>query len=227
MLARRPLGQGAASKKYDVITALGAHACASSKFQQKLTLRFITLVTARYNWQRDELTMGRAEIALLWQVDERTVKRELAKLREAGWMQVKRPSARGRVTTYGIDWDRILEMTRSSWGHVGPDFVARMSAPVEAGQPADPTNTVVRFPSAPTGETEWDRACAILHREDPALHSNWLSAVTRIGLAQGVLELAAPTAFHAQYLATHVMDRLSKAVALVAPDIHRIVIVTM
>ena len=71
MLARKPLGQGAASKKYDLLTALGAHACAGTKHRQKLILRFMTLVTARYNWQREELSIGRAELARLCACDER------------------------------------------------------------------------------------------------------------------------------------------------------------
>jgi hypothetical protein len=39
----------------------------------------MALITMRYNWQRDELTTGQGEIAPLWSVDERTVKREMAR----------------------------------------------------------------------------------------------------------------------------------------------------
>ena len=44
----------------------------------------MALITTRYNWQRDELTMGQGEIARLWSVDDRTVKREMARLAGAG-----------------------------------------------------------------------------------------------------------------------------------------------
>lgn len=223
MLATRPLGQGAASKKYDVITALGAYACADNKFQQKLILRFITLITARYNWQRDELSMGRADIARLWKVNERTVKRELAKLKTAGWLMIKRPSARGRVTVYSIDWTQVLGATQECWKNVGPDFEQRMCGQDIPDRP-EPDRTVVQFPSPSGGETDWDRALLILHRENPMLHANWLAAVRVTGQSGGVLELEAPTAFHAQYLNTHAMDHLRRAVSRVTASVHRIVI---
>lgn len=222
MLAKKPLGQGAASKKYDVLTALGAHACAGTKHRQKLILRFMTLVTARYNWQREELSIGRAELARLWQVDERTVKRELAKLKEAGWLDVKRAAARGRVAVYAIDWGRVLEATRPEWGHIGPDFTDRLTA-LSTPQPEQPpASTVVAFPAAPVGEGVWDKVRALAHRADPAFHASWLAQVEFTSLAQGILELAAPTGFHAQYLNSHAADRLLQTVQEVAPQVHRI-----
>jgi len=98
MLSPKPVGRDAAARKYDIITALGAYALAGGKHDHRLVLRFITLVTARYNWARNELAVGQREIAQLWSVDERTVKREMAKLRGCGWLVVKRQGARGRVT---------------------------------------------------------------------------------------------------------------------------------
>lgn len=222
MLARRPLGQGAASKKYDVLTALGAHACAGTKHRQKLILRFMTLVTARYNWQREELSMGRAELARLWQVDERTVKRELAKLKALGWLTVKRAPARGRVAIYGIDWTAVLNDTRAEWAHIGPDFIDRLSALSAPEASAMPAPTVVAFPVPPTGEGVWDRIRTAVHGSDPAFYANWLAQVECIGIAQGILELAAPTAFQAQYLNTQVAGRLLQMVQETAPQVHRI-----
>ena len=221
MLARKPLGQGAASKKYDLLTALGAHACAGTKHRQKLILRFMTLVTARYNWQREELSIGRAELARLWQVDERTVKRELAKLKEAGWLEVRRAAARGRVAVYAIDWGRVLEATRGEWGHIGPDFIDRLSA-LSAAPEEQSLSTVVAFPAAPAGEGVWDRARSLAHRADPAFYASWLAPVECAGLAQGILELVAPTGFHAQYLNSQAADRLLQTVQEVAPQVHRI-----
>jgi hypothetical protein len=222
MLAKQPLGQGAASKKYDVLTALGAHACSGSKHSQRVVLRFITLITARYNWQRDELSIGRAELARLWQVDERTVKRDLAKLKDNGWLAVKRPSARGRVAVYAIDWAAVLEATRPAWPQVGADFAERVAAML--GRPEVEPTKVVAFPTAPAGETEWARACATLHRSDPAFYASWLAPVIRAGRAEGVLELLAPSAFHAQYLTTHALGRLTRAVREADPSIDKIVV---
>ena len=82
----KPAGHRDAARKYDIITALGAYALARNKHDQRLVLRLITLMTARYNWARNELAVGQREIARLWSVDERTVKREMAKLRGCGWL---------------------------------------------------------------------------------------------------------------------------------------------
>ena len=49
MLSPKPVGRDAAARKYDIITALGAYALAGGKHDHRLVLRFITLVTARYN----------------------------------------------------------------------------------------------------------------------------------------------------------------------------------
>ena len=108
-------GRKAAAQKYDILTALGAHALSQGKHEQRLVLRLMTLVTARYNWNRDELAVGQREIARLWSVDERTVKREMAKLRALGLLVVHRQGARGRVTQYGLSVERILETTEPIW----------------------------------------------------------------------------------------------------------------
>ena len=81
----RPVGRGAGARKYDILTALGAYALAQDKHMQRRVLRFLTLMTARYNWARNHLAVGQREIARLWAVDTRTVKREMAALR-ASWV---------------------------------------------------------------------------------------------------------------------------------------------
>jgi len=118
MLSTKVVGRAAASRKYDILTALATYALARKKHEHRLVLRLISLVTARYNWQRDELAIGQREIARMWSVDERTVKREMAKLRGLGWLVVKRQGARGRVTEYGLDIAAILEMTRGGEDHL-------------------------------------------------------------------------------------------------------------
>ncbi len=77
----RPVGREAAAKKYDILSAMTDHALAGDQHRQRLVLRLMSLITTRYNWQRNELTMGQKEIARLWCVDERTVKRDMARLR--------------------------------------------------------------------------------------------------------------------------------------------------
>ncbi|MEM9551161.1 MAG: hypothetical protein AAGA05_08305 [Pseudomonadota bacterium] len=212
MRATKPVGRGAASRKYDILTALGAHALSLGKSDQRRALRLITLVTARYNWARDELAVGQREIARLWSCDERTVKREMAWLRGQGWLVVRRQGARGRVTEYGLDIDRIFDVTRGSWAAVGPDFELRLD-----GQGALPD--VVPFPRAgaevpppdPGAGTEWALAQTILHSEDPGAYGAWMRALDRDSRAGGRLVLRAPSRFHAVYVQTHLNRRILAA----------------
>ncbi|KUF10024.1 hypothetical protein [Pseudoponticoccus marisrubri] len=204
MQVARPVGRAAASRKYDLLTALGAHALAQDKTVQRRVLRLLTLITARYNWARDELAVGQREIARLWSVDERTVKREMARLRADGWLVVRRQGARGRVTEYRLDLERVLEDTRPQWDAVGPDFALRMgTADGEAAQVV-PMPVKGRVPAPEVREgTEWALARALLHGEDEALYASWLHGLERAERAGGRLTLRAPSRFHAAYVQTH------------------------
>lgn len=217
MQVMRPVGREAAARKYDLLSALTAHALASDGHRQRLVLRLIALITSRYNWQRDELCVGQREIARLWCVDERTVKRDMARLREMGWVTVKRQGARGRVSVLGLDLERMLLDSRGSWANVGEDFVARLS-----GQEAQvPTANVVPFRRQEEGGHVWARIRAQLSAEDPALFEAWiapLEAVAPDGQG-GCLELRAPTRFHATYVRTHLMARLRVALRRAEPSL--------
>jgi len=224
MLSLKPVGRDASARKYDIITALGAYALAGGKHDHRLVLRFVTLITARYNWARNELAVGQREIARLWSVDERTVKREMAKLRASGWLVVKRQGARGRVTEYGVDLDTILESTRAHWPNVGPDFDLRMQGGPEPSKVvALPPRGATSTPPEPDG-SEWALAQAILHREDPGLYSSWLHNLKRDGRAGERLTLQAPSKFHGAYVQTHLIARLLRAVQAVDGDVSEVVI---
>ena len=226
MLSPKPVGRDAAARKYDIITALGSHALSGDKHDHRLVLRFITLMTARYNWARNELAVGQREIARLWSVDERTVKREMAKLRGRGWLVVKRQGARGRVTEYGLDLEAILEATRPQWPAVGPDFDLRM-------QGAPGPSRVVPMPvrgTAPTpplqGRSEWELAQAVLHAEDAGIYGSWLHNLTRESRVGGRLTLRAPSRFHGAYVQTHLAGRVLMALQAVDNDVSDVVITT-
>ncbi len=224
MLIPKPVGRGAAARKYDLITALGAYALARSKHDQRLVLRLITLVTARYNWGRDELAVGQREIARLWSVDERTVKREMAKLRGLGWLVVKRQGARGRVTEYGLDLEQVLAVTRAEWSKVGPDFDLRMQgAPAPSQVVPMPMRGDVPPPDVSEG-SEWALAQAVLHAEVPDIYGNWLRGLKRGGRAGGRLTLEAPSRFHGAYVQTHLVARILAACQAVDSDIDEVVI---
>lgn len=224
MLNIKLAGPGASARKYDLITALGAYALSLGKHDQRLILRLITLLTARYNWGRDELSIGQREIARLWSCNERTVKREMAKLRALGWLVVKRQGARGRVTTFGFDSGAVMLATKAIWPEIGSDFVIRLE-----GVPAE---TVVPFPIkgqvvAPEvdGATEWGLARAVLYTEDAGQFGAWLQALHRTGRAGGRLTLRAPSRFHAAYVQTHLAGVLLRACQSVDGDVSAVEIV--
>ena len=214
-----------AARKYDIITALGAYALARNKHDQRLVLRLITLMTARYNWARDELAVGQREIARLWAVDERTVKREMAKLRGLGWLVIKRQGARGRVTEYGLDLDRMFAMTETEWPNVGPDFDLRMSVKPEKNPVVSlPVKGQIPPPDVSDG-TEWALAQAILFSEAPDVYGSWLRNLVRINRAGGRLTLSAPSRFHGNYVQTHLNRKVLAACQSVDADVAEIVIV--
>lgn len=204
----RPVGRDAAAKKYDILSALMAHGLAGDQHRQRLVLRLTVLITARYNWQADELTVGQREIARLWCVDERTVKRDMARLRQLGWIIVKRQGARGRVSVLGLDLERVMLDTRPAWANIGPDYVARMGGPAPEAAP----NVVPFHRDLPevAGDGLWPRMRALLRAEDGALFDAWFAPLVAEE-GEGGLSLRAPSRFHATYLRTHLMGRLSMA----------------
>lgn len=221
MQVAQPVGRQAASRKYDLLTAMGAWALGQSKTDQRSVLRLITLITARYNWQRDRLTVGQREIAALWACDERTVKREMARLRARGWLVLTRQGRRGRVAEYGLSIESILADTRPAWDNIGTDFSLRL----------DGTDSDTVVPLAPRGPVpepdlsgghEWSLAAGVLHAEDPAAYGAWVHALRRVGRAGGALTLRAPSRFHAAYIETHLKDRLLRTLRSIDSEIDEI-----
>ena len=226
MLTTKPVGRGAAARKYDLLTALGAYALARDKHDQRRVLRLMTLITARYNWARDELAVGQREIAQLWSVDERTVKREMALLRARAWLVVRRQGARGRVTQYGLGLEQILRDTSSQWGAVGSDFEVRMAAPEESPTVVPlPVKGQVAPPDVSSG-TEWALAQALLHAEDAATYATWISALMRAERAGGRVTLRAPSRFHAAYVQTHLERRVLAALKEVDAEVAEVRVIT-
>lgn len=232
MQPHRIAGTEASSRKYDIITALGCHALACDKPTQRMVLRLITLMTARYNWRTGLLCVGQREMAMLWSVNERTVKREMAKLRARNWLIVDSPARRGKVASYRISLDQIFHETEASWARVGPDFDSRMRR--DAGQGTTPSDrTVVQFPTSLTfppsvitaGETEWLRARTILEAREPLLFRNWFDGLTRVDRQEGMVVLRALSSFHAQYLRSKLNHTLLAALSAADPAVEEIKIV--
>ena len=227
MLSTKPVGRGAQAQKYDLLTALGAFALAQGKHEQRRVLRLMTLITARYNWARDELSVGQREIARMWSVDERTVKREMAQLRAKGWLVVRRQGARGRVTQYGMDLAKMLADTSQQWGAVGPDFELRLSQadePTEATVVPLPVRGTVSAPDLSSG-TEWALTQGLMHTKDAGLYASWISALIREEGAGGRITLRAPSRFHAAYVQSHLQTRLLRACQEVDASVNEIRVV--
>lgn len=223
MLVMKPVGRDAATKKYDILSALLAYGLRQDKHKQRLIMRLMALITTRYNWQRDELSMGQAEIAKLWDVDTRTVKRDMAKLRSLGWLVEKRCAARGRVALHGIALDQIMFDTRPVWDAIGPDFVARVQpSPVE---PVSENVVPLRPVTAPVSDGSlWAEAQAVFHAQDAAGFAAWVEKLTVVEQGGGVLTLMAPSRFHATYVATNLADRLTVILRRIDPSMQKVVV---
>ena len=218
MAVRHMTGPGAGAQKYDLLTALGAYALGADRSTQRRVLRLITLITARYNWRLGELSVGRREIARLWAVDERTVKREIGALKRLGFLSVKRAGARGRVTTYAVEIDAIMATSEPGWDRVGPDFADRMKAMTSGPDPK-----VIPFPQT-EDRSEWSRARALLRQADPARFAAWFAPLSREGVRGTDLFLRAPSTFHANYVATHLIGEIVRAVNAADPGLTSVVV---
>ena len=225
MLSQRPVGRGASARKYDLLTAMGALALSQGKHDQRRVLRLMTLINARYNWSRDELAVGQREIARLWSVDERTVKREMSLLRSRGWLCVRRQGARGRVAENRLQFEQLLKSTKTDWPAVGPDFDARMQATQSPNQNVVPLSPKIEVapPNISDGD-EWSMAQALLHSDARAVYASWLSALKRYSRSGGRLTLLAPSQFHAAYVQTHLLNQVLSACRSIDDSVSEVLI---
>ncbi|WP_118133610.1 DnaA N-terminal domain-containing protein [Oceanicella sp. SM1341] len=230
MTTNRLTGSTAPVRKYDLLTALAVLGLSGAPARRTTTLRLIAMITARYNWQADEISIGCRDLARLWSVDERTAKRELKRLREAGLIDVKRPAARGRVAVYRLDHTGIERVTAEGWHKVGTDYVERMEASRGGAAPeAAPAPKVVPlFPAegeAPAEEGQdpfWAGICRRLRQEDPGLFRSWFAGLRFEAMEAGELRLGAPSAFVAGYVDIHLRDRLERVASDAAEEAVRL-----
>lgn len=233
MAVAKVVGQGATAKKYDILSAMMAYALGQDKYTQRRVLRLMALITTRYNWRFDDLTMGHKEIARLWSVDPRTVKREMAVFKSLGWIKVKRQGARGRVSSYGLGFGAILQMTQDSWIKIGPDFEERAGILLPDMTP-QPKVVQVDF-KKPNSTTEqdgqfigtWRAVCANLRALDGAVFNNWYCQLRFVSAQNGDLVLEAPNRFVARYVENHLMSSLFATSLQSFPDIRRVVLKIM
>ncbi len=218
MQVAKPVGRNAPAIKYDILSALTVHALSGDKHRQRIILRLIALITTRYNWRSNELSIGREEISRLWSVNERTVKREMAKLRTMGWVSVKRPAARGRVAVYQLDIAQLLHDTSEVWPTIGSDFLARMTDTPETDTNVVPFKTKP-FEPQDTEDAVWTQVQSILHSRDPELWSSWFRHLSQADRAGGTVTLIAPSRFEAEYISRHWSDKLLGIFSRINPEI--------
>lgn len=195
-------GPSAGAAKYDVLTALLVMASQGEAVEARLALRLSLLITARFNWRKGVFAVGQKELARMWGVTERTVKREMAELRARGWIEVAVPAARGRVAEYRINFEAVLEQTKPFWTAVGSDFAARLT-----GAPtSDETSNVVPLKRQTTVLPQsglWGTIATRLKEQAAPLYEAWFAQLVYVDMTQGVLTLLAPTKFLADYVGTH------------------------
>jgi DNA-binding Lrp family transcriptional regulator len=232
---KRLTGPNAGSIKYDLITALCVAGLAGNPVLQTSMTRLIALITARYNWARDEVTVGQRDLARMWSVDERTVKRQMKRLVEAHVLQKIRPGVRGRVTAYRLNYREIFRLSQPSWSNVGPDFEERMAA---AGPAAEVRVVKVDFVAkalnhrqqqtacgdtgtqpdkTPDDRGRWRQVRAQLRLADPGMFRNWFEKLVFEEFCDGCLVLQAQSRFVARYIETHLDRQLLAAASAAFP----------
>lgn len=218
MELKRLTGPEAGSLKYDLLTAMSVAGLHGSPTLQTSMMRLIALVTARYNWRYDELTVGQRDMARMWAVDERTVKREIKRLTEANVLICKRKGVRGRVGAYRLNLSEVARISQNNWPSVGPDFVERMGQylPHESAKIVNvdfsagvATPDHVEGPSCTPGT--WPAVRERLRSADSATFANWYGQLEMTSQKSGQIELRAPNRFVAQYINTHLANSLFEA----------------
>ncbi len=212
MQVQKLTGAAAGALKYDVLTALSVMGMAGTPTLQTSMLRLVALVTARYNWRLDEFSVGQRDMARMWSVNERTVKREMKRLTGDGILLCTRAGVRGRVGAYRLNFRRIAELSCPHWHLVGPDFAARM----QERYGRDEVKVVQLRAPAPQPKLDagpWGAAMGRLASEHPALFGAWFAQLTFEGYDQGVLRLRAPSPFVQRYVETHHLGLLLEAAA--------------
>ncbi|MEM9700709.1 MAG: DnaA N-terminal domain-containing protein [Pseudomonadota bacterium] len=220
MDAKRLTGVKASSLKYDLLTALSVAGLHLGARHQASTSRLILLITARYNWRLDEFCVGQRDLAKMWNVTERTVKREIRYWLEMRLIICKRQGVRGRVGAYRLNYPEIYRLSGPYWQSVGPDFHERMSEtnPVKDAKvvAVDFGNKVVSTEEPTTSHVKdphsWRAACQRMKDLHPEHYRNWIALLSFGSDDTEVLELNAKNQFVAHYVQTHLMPVILEAV---------------
>ncbi|WP_435705339.1 DnaA N-terminal domain-containing protein [Yoonia sp.] len=197
--------------------------------------RLILLITARYNWRVDEFCVGQRDLARMWNVTERTVKREVKFWLEKRLVICKRQGVRGRVGAYRLNYPEIYRLSAPYWQNVGPDFHERMTDtnPVKDAKvvAVDFGNRAVAVPDPPEAASKdphtWRAACQRMKDLHPEHYRNWFALLAFGADDAEVLHLTAQNQFVAHYVQTHLYGILSEAVSATLGPRRRITITVL
>ncbi|WP_193143020.1 MULTISPECIES: DnaA N-terminal domain-containing protein [unclassified Meridianimarinicoccus] len=226
--AKRIAGPGAGVMKYDLLTALSAAALRGSVTEQTSVLRLVALVTARYNWVRDELSSGQEEMARIWGVTLRTAKREVKRLIDMGLLILLKAGVRGRVGRYRLSRPGIVAYSRTIWPEVGPDFEGRMQEVTGQGPREDPPTPETKVVQVSfggedvPGQGRWGRVQARLRTAAPEAYANWFRRLVLASAERGIVTVMAPNPFVRDYVTVHLQGQLMQAVAAEFGDVQRL-----
>ena len=220
MEIKRFTGYQAGSQKYDLLTAISVAGLNGTPGFQCSMMRLIALITARYNWRTDELTVGQKEMARLWSVDQRTVKREIKRLTNYNMLLQLRPGVRGRVAAYRLNYAEIYRLSKPVWQNVGSHFVSRMEMQIPK-----PSEKVVHVqfgqekqlevePERQDLQSPWGRALQRLSESEMLLFKGWYRDLQLVETQDQTITLRAPSKFIAQYIQSHHLKPLLGAIQL-------------
>lgn len=223
----RLTGPDAGVLKYDLLTAMSVAGLNGTTTLQMSLMRLIAVITARYNWRSDEFVVGQRDLARMWSVNERTVKREMKRLVEARILICKRPGVRGRVGAYRLNQHRLAELSEPSWPLVGPDFDLRMRERYQQ------TNVTVVQLNAYAEKAQsagvsaqrgtWERAMAQLAQDQPNQYEAWFARLSYLGFENGMLRLKCQSVFVQRYIEAHLVRPLLTAAEAELGPIDRLI----
>ncbi|GFE51969.1 hypothetical protein So717_37220 [Roseobacter cerasinus] len=234
MDVKRLTGVKASALKYDLLTALSVTGLHHTPRHQIAIARLTLLLTARYNWRADEFCVGQRDLARMWNVTERTVKREIKYWIEQGLVICKRQGVRGRVGAYRLNYPEIFRQSEPFWSAIGPDFEERMGEthPVQEAKVVAVDfrkESAVREmpPDLPAAQPTWRAACQRMRELHPYHYQNWLAFLKFVSDEDGLLMLSADNQFVAHYVQTHLLGIVNEAVEATLGPRQRIRIVVM
>lgn len=236
MELNRLTGPNAGSLKYDILTALNLAGLNGTPGFQTSMQRLGLILTARYNWRREELSIGQREMARMWGVNERTAKREVKRWLEAKLLVCTRPGVRGRVAAYRLNLVAVFDVSRPFWPLVGTDFEERMALlnPVQTAKVVQVDFAAKAKPEVETAQDvapaavprSWEAVAARLRSLHPTKFANWIGKLSFVGEDGRSYVLRAESAFAARYVESHLMKEIAEAVEVEIGPMRRVVIET-